>query len=142
MKKFIKGTFEPDKNVVKRMEEELDKYKVIIALLEQDIADRDKMLEQKVEEVYADFMRDYKCMREELDGVYEELAELKDEQRARAEKIKPLSKRRPLRRWIRRLLGIRPRMWMAQQLDEMHELPTGSAAQFRPATEEGGQKDG
>ena len=46
---------------------EVDKLKVMIHLLEQDIADRDKMLESKVEEVYADFMRDYKCMREELE---------------------------------------------------------------------------
>ena len=62
---------------VKAFTEELDKYKVMIRLLESDIADRDKMLEAKVEEVYADFMRDYKCMREELDGLYDEYAELK-----------------------------------------------------------------
>lgn len=62
---------------VKAFTEELDKRKVMIRLLERDIADRDKMLEAKVEEVYADFMRDYKCMREELDGLYDEYAELK-----------------------------------------------------------------
>lgn len=65
------------RSTITMLEVELDKYKVINKLLEGDIADRDKMLEQKVEEVYADFMRDYKCMREELDGTYEELAELK-----------------------------------------------------------------
>ena len=67
------------RSTITKLEEELDKYKVINKLLEADIADRDKMLEQKVEEVYADFMRDYRCMREELDGVYEELAELRTE---------------------------------------------------------------
>lgn len=62
---------------VKAFTEELDKHNVMIQLLEGDISDRDKMLEAKVEEVYADFMRDYKCMREELDGLYDEYAEIK-----------------------------------------------------------------
>lgn len=67
------------RSTITKLEEELDKYRVINKLLEGDIADRDKMLEQKVEEVYAEFMRDYRCMREELDGAYEELAELRTE---------------------------------------------------------------
>ena len=54
---------------------EVDKLRVMIHLLEQDIADRDKMLESKVEEVYAEFMRDYKCMREELEDKATEVAE-------------------------------------------------------------------
>ena len=58
---------------------EVEKLKVINKLLEQDIADRDEMLESKVEEVYADFMRDYKCMREELDGLYDEYSNIKSE---------------------------------------------------------------
>ena len=45
-------------------------------MLEQDIADRDKKLESKVEEVYADFMHDYKIMRDELDECYAENTEL------------------------------------------------------------------
>ena len=58
---------------------EVENLKVINKLLEQDIADRDKMLESKVEEVHEDFMRDYKCMREELEGLYDELTELRNE---------------------------------------------------------------
>lgn len=48
---------------------ELDKLKGVINLLARDIADRDKMLEGKVEEVYADFMRDYKEIRAELEDL-------------------------------------------------------------------------
>lgn len=55
---------------------------VMIQLLEGDIADRDKMLEGKVEDVYADFMRDYKCMREELEGAYEMIADAKADTKA------------------------------------------------------------
>ena len=61
---------------VKTLQEELKYKEGIIKLLEQDIEDRDKMLEAKVEDVYADFMQDYKLLREELDGAYKENAEL------------------------------------------------------------------
>lgn len=61
---------------VKTLQEELKYKDGIIKLLEQDIEDRDKMLEAKVEDVYADFMQDYKLLREELDGAYRENAEL------------------------------------------------------------------
>ena len=69
--------------------EENDKLRTFNKLYESDIADRDKMLEQKVEDVYADFMRDYKAMREELDGTYEELAELRAERDELRERLKP-----------------------------------------------------
>lgn len=62
---------------IRRMEEALEMSENIKHLLEQDIADRDKMLESKVEEVYADFMQDYKAMREELEGACEECNELR-----------------------------------------------------------------
>ena len=62
---------------IKERDGKIEQQEVIIHLLQQDIADRDKMLEQKVEEVYADFMLDYKAMREELDGCYEDLDELR-----------------------------------------------------------------
>ena len=60
-----------------RQKDEIETQKCVIRLLEEDIAYRDKMLESKVEEVYAEFMRDYKAMREELEGccVVKEFAE-------------------------------------------------------------------
>lgn len=66
-------------DLINELIEELDKYKVVNKLLELDLADRNSMLEKKVEEVYADFMRDYKLMCEELEGAYEELAEVRKE---------------------------------------------------------------
>lgn len=64
---------------IKRLKDEVETKDAIIKLLEQDIADRDKMLEAKVEDVYADFMQDYKLMREELDGAYRENTALAEE---------------------------------------------------------------
>ena len=69
---------------IRRMEEELDLRCGIVRLLEREVADRDEMLEQKVAVVYDDFMCDYKIMREELEGAWEELTEA----RAELEKIK------------------------------------------------------
>jgi DNA repair exonuclease SbcCD ATPase subunit len=63
---------------IRAMVDELDFRCGVIRLLEQDIKDRDEMLEKKVEEVYADFMSDYKLMREELDGACEELTEARE----------------------------------------------------------------
>lgn len=57
------------------MKERMKERDDVVRLLKQDIADRDKMLEAKVEEVYADFMRDYRQMREELEELTAELAE-------------------------------------------------------------------
>ena len=80
--------------LIKELTEENEMRSTIIQLLERDIADRDKMLESKVEEVYAEFMRDYKCMKEELEGMYEELAELRlerDELKRELEQYKKLA---------------------------------------------------
>ena len=68
---------------IRAMDDELDLRCGIIRLLEREVADRDAMLEQRVEVVYDDFMRDYKIMREELEGAWEELTEA----RAELEKI-------------------------------------------------------
>ena len=65
--------------VIKNQQAEIDRYKCVNKLLERDIADRDKKLESKVEEVYADFMKDYHIMWEELDGAYDENGELRKE---------------------------------------------------------------
>ena len=69
--------------LIKNQKEKIDAYACINHLLEQDIADRDEMLKQKVEVVYADFMKDYECLKEELDGVYKELTE----ERAETERL-------------------------------------------------------
>lgn len=62
---------------IRAMEELLDKLSTINKLYEGDNSDLQKQLEKKVEEVYPEFMRDYQCMREELDGAYDELEELR-----------------------------------------------------------------
>lgn len=69
--------------LIEKQNKKIDKLTIINKLHESDIANRDEMLKQKVEVVYADFMRDYKCIQEELDGVYKELAD----QRAEIERL-------------------------------------------------------
>lgn len=73
------------------LSEEVDKYKVVNHLLERDIADRDEMLKKKVEEVYPEFMRDYKCMEEELDGYHFDEAEF--EAQVRADTVRKMAER-------------------------------------------------
>ena len=63
--------------LINTLTDEVKLLRIIKDLLNQDIADRDALLEKKVEEVYPEFMQDYKAMREELNGVYEELEETK-----------------------------------------------------------------
>lgn len=65
--------------LIKKQKEKIDAYACINHLLEQDIANRDEMLKQKVEVVYEDFMKDYKCILEENESIYNELAELRKE---------------------------------------------------------------
>ena len=77
---------------IKGMDAELDFRSGVIRLLERDIKDRDEMLEKKVEEVYADFMRDYKLMGEELEGSWVELAEAREELAEARKKIKELAR--------------------------------------------------
>ena len=58
-----------------KLNDELEKAKCIIKLLELDIEDLRNTLERKVEEVYPEFMKDYKIMRDELNDCYDELTE-------------------------------------------------------------------
>lgn len=62
---------------IKWLEEDHNKLRVVNQLLEMDVADRDRLLEKKVEEIYPEFICDYQEMREELEGVYEELKALR-----------------------------------------------------------------
>lgn len=61
--------------------EEIERYKCVNKLLEQDIEDLHKEREKRVEEVYADFMKDYNIMRDELNECYDENGQLQDELR-------------------------------------------------------------
>ena len=65
-----------DMKKIDRLEDEIAHKNGIIRLLEKDIEDLHKALEKRVEDVYEDFMKDYKLMREELDGCCEENADL------------------------------------------------------------------
>lgn len=69
---------------INRQKAEIEHLQNINKLNEADIADRDEMLKQKVEVVYADFMKDYECIKEENDGLYDENAE----QRAEIENLR------------------------------------------------------
>ena len=66
-------------NLIETLEDLLEARAVIIKMLEGDVEDRDRMLEAMVEDVHADFMRDYKYMKEELDAAYDEMAFLRNE---------------------------------------------------------------
>lgn len=48
-------------------------------LLLRDLEERDKKLEKKVEELYPEFINDYRVMQEELDAVYDERDKLEKE---------------------------------------------------------------
>ena len=63
--------------LVEGLTDEVKLLRIIKDVLNQDIEDRDAMLERNVEEVYPEFMKDYKAMKEELAAVYEELEETK-----------------------------------------------------------------
>lgn len=78
--------------LMKKQKEKIDAYACINHLLEQDIADRDEMLKQKVEVVYEDFMKDYKCILEENEGLYNELAEQRKPVKEYVEKLKERTK--------------------------------------------------
>ena len=71
---------------IRALEEELGKHATLLRLMEQDIEDWKKLAESKVEEIYPEFMRDYKCALEELEGVYEELTELRKQKNEQAPK--------------------------------------------------------
>jgi chromosome segregation ATPase len=67
------------KETVEEQKTEIEHNKTIIKLLEMDIDGLQKELEQKVEDVYPGFMRDYKIMRDELNGLYDENADLRED---------------------------------------------------------------
>ena len=66
-------------SLIDELLKENEKLKILNKLFEQDVEDWRKLAESKAEEIYPEFMRDYNCMREELEGLYEELAELRRE---------------------------------------------------------------
>lgn len=75
------------RRTIRRLKDELDKSQTLNRLHEQDVKDWRKLAERKVEEIYPEFMSDYKCALEELDGLYDELAELrKDRDELRKER--------------------------------------------------------
>ena len=69
--------FKSSEQKIEKLAKENDHLKNINTLLEQDLEDRDNMLKKKVEEIYPEFVKDYDCLREELDGCYEELEALR-----------------------------------------------------------------
>ena len=66
-------------SLIEKQQEQIEFEKGMRTLAEQDCADRDEMLKQKVEVVYEDFMRDYKLLQEENDGLCKEIAEYRAE---------------------------------------------------------------
>ena len=61
-----------DKNeLIKKLTEKNELLAGVNRVLEADIADRDKLLEQKVADVYPEFMKDYKLMQKELDFYFD-----------------------------------------------------------------------
>lgn len=65
-------------DLIKRLQSEVERYKAVNKLLEQDIADLHAEREKRVEAVYADFMQDYKIMRDELNECYDENGRLRE----------------------------------------------------------------
>lgn len=63
----------------------------INTLQEQDIADRDEMLNKKVEEVYPEFMRDYELLVKDIEGYHLDEAEF--EAQVRADTVRKMQER-------------------------------------------------
>lgn len=63
----------------RKIKAERDRLVGIKVILLKDLEDRDQMLKKSVEELYPEFMKDYKVMEEELVGLYEELDRLEKE---------------------------------------------------------------
>lgn len=57
--------------LIKELTEKNELLASVNGVLEADIADRDKLLEQKVADVYPEFMKDYKLMQKELDFYFD-----------------------------------------------------------------------
>lgn len=63
------------KGFTEELQNTIDRYKGVIRILEQDIADRDKLLEGKVAEAFPEFMRDYKQLQEEYRDLRNEIVD-------------------------------------------------------------------
>lgn len=61
------------KGFTEELQNTIDRYKGVIRILEQDIATRDKLIENKVEAAYPEFMRDYKQLQEEYNDLRNEI---------------------------------------------------------------------
>ena len=60
----------------KKIREERNQLVGLKVLLLRDLEDRDRLLAQRVEEVYPEFMKDYNAMQDELEELYTELDRL------------------------------------------------------------------
>ena len=65
----LERTLEETGEELKDAQAEIERKTGVIRLLEKDVAELHKERERRVEEVYADFMQDYKIMREELNEI-------------------------------------------------------------------------
>ncbi len=63
----------------KKLSLERDKLVGIKVILLKDLEERDEKLLKSVEELYPEFVKDYKSMEEELEGLYEEVDRLEKE---------------------------------------------------------------
>ena len=74
----------------KHLSEERDKLVGIKVLLLRDLEERDAMLLKKVEEVYPEFVKDYKSMEVDLGELYEEVDRLERELKDARDTIRTL----------------------------------------------------
>ena len=65
----LERTLEETGEELKDAQAEIERKTGVIRLLEKDVAELHKERERRVEEVYADFMQDYKIMRDELNEI-------------------------------------------------------------------------
>lgn len=63
----------------KALTEERDKLVGIKVILLRDLEERDELLQKKVEEIYPEFIKDYKSMEVDLGDLYEEVDRLENE---------------------------------------------------------------
>jgi chromosome segregation ATPase len=105
------------KETVEEQKTEIEHNKTIIKLLEMDIDGLQKELEQKVEDVYPGFMRDYKIMRDELNGLYDENADLREDNDEQQRIIFGLEgEKRQLQKQVDELSQANIDLWNANQL--------------------------
>lgn len=90
---------------IRGLEDSLERCQTMNRLLELDVKDWRKLAESKAEEIYPEFMRDYKAAMDELDGAYEDIEDLRKERDELQEELKERNK-------LRRLV---------KNIDEVHE---------------------